>query len=765
MPDQPTRANVPLSVFPRHPRLVFRPDDAPGLGRTFEQTRKLYESDATFKAIFDRGLELDVSQQHAAALAAQWIVTRDDRYAEAAIGKLLSDSIDRTGSYYSQVWIYALAYDWLYNHPAMTTEKRGRIAAKLVERVGTELDGLDQNVMALWHGRNQAANNTMIAALAIADLPGQESQLRRAAAHYLGALRALQFSEGWPEGPSYWIYNRAGPYALAADCVMTALGTDHIDGIAIRDVMRKIGLWQIYQFTPAGFFEPYGDSDGSLRLGETGWWELTADHFAKLSRDPALMAGADYLRNRSPRPYGVRPYYWNVVITYDPAVRPKNDYDPSRPELWMRAHLPQAMLFGRHSIGVAFFRSQWGDPDELYLSFKAGDLLAHHDHYDVGTFTIQRGGLLAPQTGLYRGPDGYFGAHRLGYSIQSVSANTLLVLAPGETSAWLRQHKNASWTALSGGQRVIRPTSFECVDLAHFRKQLHDGPHLKRADITAFESVPGDYDYVAADITAAYNSTRYSEQGSTAKVSLVTRQFVFLRRLDTAVLYDRIETTNERFVPKFLLHHLSKPQTSAERLLAGNGPEDGILETHDRVLSTSHLRGRLTHHVVLPEEARTLKIGGPNYYAYVEADGDQADGFDGVNLGAGDPTKPRGAVQLGLWRTEVEPLRPSKRARFLNVLLPRLATDGAPLPRVEPLGAGADAHAVRVGDTVLVFARSNGPLHRFPIHAPGLRCLVFNAAPGGAYGLAGRRIVAGKEGVLSVPELPETPCEIRLLGR
>ena len=134
--------------------------------------------------------------------------------------------------------------------------------------------------------------------------------LRRAAAHYIDALRALQYSEGWPEGASYWIYNRAGPYPLAADCLMSATGLETIDGIPIRQVMRKIGLWQLYQYAPNGTFEPYGDSSGSLRLGRTGWWSLTTDHYARLSREPALMAAGDYFRNRSPHPYGRRPYYW-----------------------------------------------------------------------------------------------------------------------------------------------------------------------------------------------------------------------------------------------------------------------------------------------------------------------------------------------------------------------------------------------------------------------------------------------------------------------
>jgi len=131
----------------------------------------------------------------------------------------------------------------------------------------------------------------------------------RIAAHWLEALKALQFSEGWPEGPSYWIYNRAEPYPLAADCFISATGgREELAGVLIRSVMRKAGLWQLYQYGPNGVFEPYGDSAGSLRLGETGWWTVTMDHYAKVSQDPALAAAADFSRNRSPAPYGKRPY-------------------------------------------------------------------------------------------------------------------------------------------------------------------------------------------------------------------------------------------------------------------------------------------------------------------------------------------------------------------------------------------------------------------------------------------------------------------------
>jgi len=275
----PPTTNVRLSLASGHPRLIFSPSGARRPGRTFEEVRDLYRSDKTFKAIFDKALAQDVKTQHPAMLAVCWIVSGQERYAEAAVERMLSQQLRRSSEpSYSLIWSHALAYDWLYHHPALTKEKRESILTKIFERLETELADLDATGMALWHGRNQAANGVMIAALAVGDLPGQEKNLRRAAAHYIESLRALQYSEGWPEGASYWIYNRAGPYAVAADCVMTALGSDTIDTIPIREVMRKIGLWSVYQFAPNEVFEPYGDSSGSLKLGETGWWELSTDY-------------------------------------------------------------------------------------------------------------------------------------------------------------------------------------------------------------------------------------------------------------------------------------------------------------------------------------------------------------------------------------------------------------------------------------------------------------------------------------------------------
>ncbi len=750
-PDFPPVFQGELKFIGQHPRLVFRNRAKKGFGRTFDQVRRLNRDDATFRAIFAKALEAQPRDRHPAMLAACWIVSGKDEYAEAAIETMLNGKITGSGSgSYSNVWSYALAYDWLFHHPAMTEARRKQIAERIIGRLESELKQLDETGMAMWHGRNQAANGAMVAALAVAELPGQQANLRRAAAHYGEALRALQFSEGWPEGASYWIYNRAGPYALAADCVITALGRDRFEGIPIREVIRKIGLWSIYQLTPAGFFEPYGDSNGSLIPGETGWWEVTADYFARVSRDPAVMAGADYIRNRATTPYGRRPYQWWAALSYDPAPRPRKDYDPARPELWMRKHMPQSMLFGRDSMGIAFLRGAWGNPDELYATFKAGDMLAHHDHYDTGSFAIQYGGLLAPRTGLY-GPGGYDGRYRLGYAIQTVSSNSLLILAPGESSNALKDLKKAHWDALSGGQRVIRPTGFDCAGLAHFRAMLEAGPHLERATMRAYDPVAGQFDYLAADITAAYNSTHWAEAGSAAKVSLVTRQFLYLRDERAFVVYDRVETTKPGYTAKFLLHALAKPAGGDERLLAGNGPDDGILETSARQFTTWQDRGVLTQVVLLPEHSRALKIGGPNFNGYVENDGDEANGFNGVNLESGNPTQVRKTAQAGLWRTEIEPAAPASSVRFLNVLLPRLKSEqGPPLP-VELMKTAPGVHAARVGGTVVIFAQDDREIDQasFDLSAPA-RVILAGATPSATYRAGKKKVRADGEGVVVV---------------
>ena len=181
--SQPAPHTPPIdapSVREIHPRLVFRAETAPGPGRTFSDLRRLHRTDPFFKQTFDLALAACEEPAHPAMAAACFAVTGDDRHARAAAQLLIDAPITESGSGgYSNVWSFALAWDWLHNHPALSPALRDRAAARIADRLQSELAQLDGTYMALWHGRNQAANGAMVAALALAGLPGQKDNLRR----------------------------------------------------------------------------------------------------------------------------------------------------------------------------------------------------------------------------------------------------------------------------------------------------------------------------------------------------------------------------------------------------------------------------------------------------------------------------------------------------------------------------------------------------------------------------------------------------------
>jgi hypothetical protein len=310
----------------------------------------------------------------------------------------------------------------------------------------------------------------------------------------------------------------------------------------------------------------------------------------------------------------------------------------------------------------------------------------------------------------------------------------------------------------------MRPTGFHCVGIEHYRRQMNGGPHLERATITQFESAPGDFDYVAADITAAYNSTRWSEPGRKAKVALVTRQFLYLREPCAFVVYDRVEKTRADYRARFLLHHLARPRGGDETVLAGKA-DDGILMTRSRVVTSEHGGGRLVHAAVLPAGGTKLLIGGPTYRCYVEGDGDGdfSKGFNGEKLDPGPGAAKYRHTHAGLWRTEIGDGGKSKSTRFLNLLFPRKAGEELPRGLYSELRTGPELVAVRVAETVCVFARAARPLESFELSLPeaGLRLLLLDAVPKRTYSVGGKKAAAGAEGVLVLEKLPAGRVEVR----
>lgn len=116
-----------------------------------------------------------------------------------------------------------------------------------------------------------------------------------------------------------------------------------------------------------------------------------------------------------------------------------------------------------------------------------------------------------------------------------------------------------------GGQRVLRRTLTNKVvgtnsapDLDAYLASKTSGPHNEIGDITAFEHARC-HDYIACDMTAAYDSTRVTTSDNKPKVTEVMRQLVFVRP-EIVIVFDRVESTDPSYEKRFLLH-ASGPET------------------------------------------------------------------------------------------------------------------------------------------------------------------------------------------------------------
>ena len=258
-----------------------------------------------------------------------------------------------------------IGYDWFYDkldEPTRATIRQGLI------RLGME-PGLKcyRGKGAWWanseHNWNQVCNMGLsIGALAIADTDGQCAGkiLSSAIASVPKALKTYAPDGAWGEGPGYWSYaTRYTAYGLAA--MDTALGTDF--GLSDIPGLGHAGYFPIYVSGPTGLLFGFADAHTPMErknLPELFWLAKRYDNqfFAQAERE--------VIARRRAEPQD--------VIWYVPAAG-----TPPKPDL--------ARLF-RGPVPVAVFRTDWSNPNAIFLAFKAGYNHVNHAHLDLGQFEL-----------------------------------------------------------------------------------------------------------------------------------------------------------------------------------------------------------------------------------------------------------------------------------------------------------------------------------------------------------------------------------------
>lgn len=549
-------------------------------------------------------------------------------------------------------WELALAYDLARAAPLLDQPTRDRVEARLRHALAAQLLLLESPDPSLWHGRASLAASAWIIAVALGTRQADDARLAaRAQGHFLDAMRALALTEAWPEGYSYWINNRAFVLTLAAAAYLNGLegARRSADILALLD---RAGLWPIHAQRPDHRIEGLGDEGPRVDLKDET--QRVVDLMATLTGNPVFV---DFSR-RIEALHGTGGYYTDYRWGRTLLRKPELFAGPGEP----REKLPTAAWFGRGALDLVYIRSGWG-ADDTFISHRAGKTLTHHAHYDAGHFTLFKGAPLAVTSGVY---SGVLSGHRNDYAIRTVAKNALLVMRPGEI---VRPNRLFRRNVADGGQRLVMPTGSAVPSVAAWLDDARPGGPFEGARITAFEHRPGQYTYVASDLTAAYETPGHDTGGAGGKVARVTRELFYLEGEDRLIVHDDVLATQPGYVKKWLLHSVARPALDGARVLRGHA-DDGILESPADTVRVSNGPGRLVVQRLLPRDGLTRLVGGEQHRFYVEDDGDDSD-LDGFNAVDGIKAL-RPWFDVGLWRLEFQPSAPASRDHFLVVLSPSL---------------------------------------------------------------------------------------------
>ena len=306
------------------------------------------------------------------ALAYRW--SGEEKYALAAIENMraVCSFPDWNKSHFLDVaemaHAVAIGYDWLYHF--MDDDSRSVIKKNLIDKALVPgMAGLAGEYIGYngWpddeHNWNQVCNGGLIiGALAIAETdPGfARFILPKAIASLPTALVNYAPDGAWMEGPGYWHY--ATSYtAYAFSALQSALGTTF--GLAESEGLEKTGYFPIYATGPTGLYLNYADNSERKARRSMPCLFWLANRY-----DNSFFSDAEH---EMALKYGSSPEH---IIWYRPRSDEHFDKDLDR-------------YFGG-PVEVALMRSEWDNPNALFVGLKAGYNQVNHGHLDLGNFEL-----------------------------------------------------------------------------------------------------------------------------------------------------------------------------------------------------------------------------------------------------------------------------------------------------------------------------------------------------------------------------------------
>lgn len=509
----------PLSQIKKdHPRVLLRPKTSPE-AISLADLRAL-SKDADYQQL----LKQLQTEKAASAQAMVWLLTGESAAADRALETLRAyrypGEVDTFHVYFTLTQL-ALAYDWLYDYPAFTSEIKAEVRSHVMPLAERGLKYADDHMFHnyIW----MSAGGVALWALATAgDDAGSDRVFERIRQRFnTGLFPAWKYLDGLPSEPmGYWSLYVFSPGMLTILASQSAFETN-----LVRAIGKSEGNWLnrnfenvVHSTLPDMRYIPWGDLQSGPNGGVTFDMAGIVDALTWATQSPQGAWFSQWLANKR----GLRRFRGDTGMFYFLYTRHLK-VSPAAPDL--------SFLAGNKQSAHFIARSGWDDGATI-VTLRASDHFGDHHHYDQGSFIISRNALLAVDPPVYkkvRGPQQPTEVH-----------NTLLFG--------------------SQGQRPARGQWFKTVE--DFQKNLLAGRQLETGDMLFYKE-NGTWAGAACQFAQAY---------APEQVQSCVRQLLFIRP-GKVVIVDQLAAPANRSLPEvqWLLQMPKSPITDDSSFWTSNG--------------------------------------------------------------------------------------------------------------------------------------------------------------------------------------------------
>ena len=355
-------------------------------------------------------------------------------------------------------------------------------------------------------------------------------------AEYIPVLNEM-YSSGFVSQGTYYGTRKWG-WHLMSIYMLAAYGDTKSIDIGIANTAYSTAALIL----PNGNFMQNGDNRGWKNHNPDGdpdvgaYWMLLA---AGLTKDPAFVDLAKNYSNNFSKldlfELRITPAMYPILISRTLDIKSEK-----------KAKLP-TIVYNGHPGGHTIIKSSL-DENATFAYMRVLDkTMANHEHSDSGTFQIYYKGLLACESGYYKGVL-YGKAHHKYYLTATVAHNAMLVY-DAEYRDTLPEEERKYY---SGSQIRLQETSI----LEKWNAGNYDIAKILGHAEGYREDESSKYAYLSGETTKAY----IPETVDYVKRSMLT---VMTESKDIPMLffvYDDVTSKNEKAIKKFLLHTINEPK-------------------------------------------------------------------------------------------------------------------------------------------------------------------------------------------------------------